>query len=511
MHNKQIFTIEKGDHLSHVLGQYSFEDAIAETGFGKYNIVLVIMSGLGILGVITESIALGMIIPSAQCDLQLTTTMKGVLTTILVAGILVASQPWGYLGDTRGRRSTMIVPTFFSVIVSIIASMAVDFYWMVVLRFISGLLVSSSASIIYAYVSEFHGLNHRPAVLTFTSSFVALASITVPAMAWIILPMDWSFDISSLGITYRPWRLLIILFSLPNLLFVCLLLCFPESPRFLVQINKSEEALNILRNIFTWNTGQDKNMFPVRNIINKEGFTTTKDPKSSCLTNFSKQLTPLFLPPFWTKTLLICSIQFGSFYAGLGVVNWIPQILNEFYSVNYPTSICEVFNNKSRIIHGNFTENEDICIDTVNTTMLQTSFSFGLVMYIVYLCVACLVKIVGNKRILILLFTISGLACCFMHNIKNYWVTTFLFGIFILNGITVGLTNSFTPDMYPTKYRAMAISVSFMIGRIGSVTGSNVMGFMLDYNCNVAFYTPGVILLGCALISFLLPSSSRKE
>lgn len=42
----------------------------------------------------------------------------------------------------------------------------------------------------------------------------------------------------------------------------------------------------------------------------------------------------------------------------------------------------------------------------------------------------------------------------------------------------------------------MAISVSFMIGRIGSVTGSNVMGFMLDYNCNFAFYTPGVILLG---------------
>lgn len=47
------------------------------------------MSGLGILGVITESIALGMIIPSAQCDLQLTTSMKGVLTTILVAGRLL--------------------------------------------------------------------------------------------------------------------------------------------------------------------------------------------------------------------------------------------------------------------------------------------------------------------------------------------------------------------------------------------------------------------------------------
>lgn len=44
--------------------------------------------------------------------------------------------------------------------------------------------------------------------------------------------------------------------------------------------------------------------------------------------------------------------------------------------------------------------------------------------------------------------------------------------------------------------RAMAVSISLMFGRLGSVAGSNLTAVLLDASCENAFYLPG-----CSLIS----------
>lgn len=42
-----------------------------------------------------------------------------------------------------------------------------------------------------------------------------------------------------------------------------MLLYFPESPRYLIQMGQSKKALNILRKMYTWNTGNRNDTFPV--------------------------------------------------------------------------------------------------------------------------------------------------------------------------------------------------------------------------------------------------------
>lgn len=42
----------------------------------------------------------------------------------------------------------------------------------------------------------------------------------------------------------------------------------------------------------------------------------------------------------------------------------------------------------------------------------------------------------------------------------------------------------------------MAISISLMFGRIGSITGSNTAAFLLENYCMTAFYLSGAILIG---------------
>lgn len=38
----------------------------------------------------------------------------------------------------------------------------------------------------------------------------------------------------------------------------------PESPKFLMSQGRTDEALQVMRTIFRWNTGQPRSEFPVR-------------------------------------------------------------------------------------------------------------------------------------------------------------------------------------------------------------------------------------------------------
>lgn len=76
--------------------------------------------------------------------------------------------------------------------------------------------------------------------------------MAIPAM--LILPMDWTWYI--FNIEFKPWRLYLICNSFVNLFNGIVFIIMPESPKFLLTINQKEKALEILRRIYAFNTGQ---------------------------------------------------------------------------------------------------------------------------------------------------------------------------------------------------------------------------------------------------------------
>lgn len=95
----------------------------------------------------------------------------------------------------------------------------------------------------------------------------------------------------------------------------------------------------------------------------------------------------------------------------------------------------------------------------------------------------------------------------------------YFYVILLTCGLGVTIVNAATVELYPTNlryiykscnfsdlfnieymtdkyvYRAMAICISLMMGRLGSVVGANLVGFLLDYHCEAAFYICGVSLI----------------
>lgn len=58
--------------------------------------------------------------------------------------------------------------------------------------------------------------------------------------------------------------------------------------------------------------------------------------------------------------------------------------------------------------------------------------------------------------------------------------------------------------------RAMAICISLMLGRLGSVTGSNMVAYLIEENCEFTFYLCGTTLLAAAVLTFFIPNIHEK-
>lgn len=77
------------------------EEALTKTGFGKFNIFLIIFSGLALTTILMETLGISYILPVSECELNLSSKEKGLLSGISFAGIIASSHLWGFLADTQ--------------------------------------------------------------------------------------------------------------------------------------------------------------------------------------------------------------------------------------------------------------------------------------------------------------------------------------------------------------------------------------------------------------------------
>lgn len=89
-----------------------------------------------------------------------------------------------------------------------------------------------------------------------------------------IIPLDFALPMGSSY--FKSWRLyLLLILTAPALFGVLLTLCTFESPKYLLSNISQEKALDVMKTIYSWNTGKEENSFPVgrleksRNIITR--------------------------------------------------------------------------------------------------------------------------------------------------------------------------------------------------------------------------------------------------
>lgn len=122
-------------------------------------------------------------------------------------------------------------------------------------------LVNSMAgtqSATVTYIAEFHTSDKAVRAASFVNMFLPSVWIVLSTLSIILIPMDWVLWISSFP--FKPWRLYLICVALINLWNAIVFSYLPESPKFLLAKNRKDEALDVLRRIYAFNTGSPKDV-----------------------------------------------------------------------------------------------------------------------------------------------------------------------------------------------------------------------------------------------------------
>ncbi|XP_066995287.2 synaptic vesicle glycoprotein 2B [Anabrus simplex] len=549
-----------------------FEEALSLTGHGKFHHLLLLGCGLCLISMISETISTSYLLPAAQCDFDMSSSEKGLLSAVVYIGMICSSHMWGFLADTKGRRKILVFTLFMNSLCNITAGFMPTFWLYFTMRFLNGIFICGPSSVVYAYLGEFHSEKTRTRAMVWVCVYIALGMGIQPGIAWLIIPQKWSLDLP--WYTFHSWRVFAMVCGLPSLLTAILLVIFmPESPKFLLAAGREHEAMDVLRHVYAMNSGKEPSHYPVK-ALKLDAQTIYAAESSSPLAIMKHmwyQTKPIFRPPYILTTVVACFIQFGLYASSNGFLLWIPDLFNRLgqYLILHPNetaTVCTAINalnqltlvddnavvplaenytqfmivqqmdatnetaifppeylleNITAIIsdvvdgmtHYNIFDNSSdglppvsSCNSDVDPLAFQNTLIIGLASAIAYLVVGQLISYIPKKTLLVLLLVASGSSGMGMYFAQTYLQILLLSGCFlVLSGMCVSVVNSVVIDVFPTHLRAMAICMSLMMGRVGTVSSSVLLGVLLDLNCALAIFLLSSIVIGCGLMSLLLP------
>ena len=153
---------------------------------------------------------------------------------VVFGGELIGSMFWGPLADKYGRRFSFMMACVMITTFGLLSGLAPNYESLLIFRAIVGFGVGG-LTVPFDLLAEFLPTSHRGSFLLYIEYFWTLGSLFVAGMAWIIL-------------NNSGWRVLTFITIVPVLLSsIGCVLYLPESPRWLLEKGRVEEAEKIVR------------------------------------------------------------------------------------------------------------------------------------------------------------------------------------------------------------------------------------------------------------------------
>ncbi|CAH2040088.1 unnamed protein product, partial [Iphiclides podalirius] len=497
---------EKGQTVKVWDKAVSYEEALDLTGHGRYNYSLLFACFMIIVAMGIDIFGLGIIATAATCDLGMTIKEIGILSSMPFAGIIVMSYPWGYLSDTRGRKLVLMCSMCGSFVSAVLSSFARSWQVLAALRFLSSAMSSAAESATYAFLGECCNSRSRARYMLLMTSALMLTPTIYYIWGYLITKLD--FTIPMLGIDYRPWRLLTLVMALPLGLSAILLYFFSESPKFLANVGRSQEAVEALRRIYVGNGGQAEK-FPVKDIYLEEG--SKESVATFSLHSLWTQIAPLFKPPLLWRTLLLYYLTFVVYIANNSFAIILPTILNVFFT-SYASgganlAFCELFNmadSDNSTVTEQYNREDSECQGTIMDNTIWAGCAHGLSFFLLNALISQCAR--RRKVLTISILLVSAAAAVAVDQTGEPLSGLIFFYVFLTTAMVFGVVSSYFVDLYPTSYRGMVACLGMMVARLSAFAGTNLVSSTMSQHCSVALYGAAGLVVSGAVAAALLPA-----
>ena len=492
-------------------GKYTIDQAVEFIGFGRAQIYLSFMAGIIWMADAMELTILSIVSPEVRCMWDLTSYQEAFITTVVFVGMGISSSWWGNLCDRFGRKVGLLLCAAWTTYFGFISALSPNYFWLIILRGMTGFGIGGAPQSVTLY-SEFLPTKTRGRCIMAIEIFWAIGTVFEVFLALIIMP--------TLG-----FRWLLAISAIPLVAVVLAFNVMPESPRFNQARGRTDLAQQTLEYVARVNgkrlpsaglkppakANNTTSNLPQNSTSNASGGATNGDAtihpsqETPHATESSGNISELFKDPVSRKTTwLLWLIWFQCAFAYYGLVLLSTSLFKE--TEEYPdtgvndTQQCDSEMKDECALSCKTLTNDDYA-DLLWVTLAEFP---GLLITLL------LLEVVGRKSTMAITFAGFGISSlCVLAAHSRQALTFFLFTARALISGGFQAAYVYTPEVFPTKVRALALGSCSGFSRLGALITPFVSQVLVENNKTLAIFFYAILSILAAICALMLPIETK--
>lgn len=489
---------------------FTVDDAFEGQGLGRFQLVLLALTGLCWTAESMEMLLLSFIKAPLQCQWGISDPQAALITTAVGIGMLTGATSWGLFSDKAGRRTGFILSTLTTFFAGLASAMAPNYTSLLIARGIVGFGIGG-VPISFSLLMEFLPSTHRGRIGMGLALFWSLGAIFEAAVAMSVLPRF-------------GWRALIAVSTLPLALVLLLSFFLSESPRWLLSKGRVDDAMRSLGRV------SRVNGIPLPPGDLTHQVMATEEGK----TRRFGQLGELLRKGVRTLAFKLWFLWFVVAFIYYGLIMLQPEVIakeNLGQRCDYAmvecgalagsnatctaNSICVFTADASCTPRGTLAETEEVshaCTSQLSKADFLSTLWASVGELPGVIAAFLVVELVGRRPLVGYLFAITAVTFVLQLPCLGRKAETVIF--FVARGGSSGVFQAvylFTNEIYPSVIRASAMGFSSSVARMGLIVSPFIAQYVDNFNHAAAIWIYFSVTVLAILMVILIPIETTRR
>jgi MFS transporter, putative metabolite:H+ symporter len=404
-----------------------------------------------------DALSLAFVLPVLKVAWGLSVSQIGWLISIGYIGQFIGALFFGSLAEKIGRVRSAALSIGVMSIMAVGCMFSGHYELLLLCRFIQGIGVGGEVPVAAVYISELSPTKARGRFfMLYEMIFPIGLMVTGQLGAWLVP-------------TYG-WKSMFLIGGIPGIIIAILVIFLPESPRWLINRGRADEAERIIEKI---EASTPRRVSPIPEPIAALPSPAKKAGWRELFSDFYRR-----------RTLVVWALWFCSYGVANGLNNWLPTLYRTVYNLDLKTA-------------------------------LRTASLTNVFQVIATLACALLVDRLGRRKWAATSYLLAGLcfiAIAILGTDSVVRVACFATLAYALIGSTNALLYLYTPEIYPTRMRAAGTGLATAWLRLGSSAGPILVANLVILGGLPSVFLAFGLICGVALVVslFMVETGGKK-